>query len=519
MTTAVITGVSHHHEQELATALGAARGVEVVRRCADVAELLSTGASGVADVAVVSADFRGLDRDALRHLAGHGVRAAGYVTPGDDAGEARLRQLGITAILRPGSEPEELGAAIVALVEGDDGRSTSGGADGDATGPGAAGRSSGPAAGDDHAGTSITDADLERLLETSPGAAPDAGSGARARLAAVTGAVAGATAGSAAAGSAADGATDRGGESVDLEETDSSTDGLGGFGRGRVTAVWGPTGAPGRTTIAVAVAGQLAARGVRTLLVDLDTWGASVSQLLALIDEAPGVAAAARASEQGTLDRAALARVAPEVGPGLRVLTGIPKPDRWPELRAAAVEDVLDKARGLVDHVVVDCGFAIEDDEELSYDTAAPRRNATTLTALENADSLFVVGAADPIGLQRLVRAVQDVGVVPSPEPIVVVNKVRASATGPKPEKAITDVLGRFAGLEEPIFVPWAPDECDGALLAGRSLVEFAPNAAVTRAVGRLVDVVRPELVPAGGTRADRRSARGRGGRGPRRTT
>ena len=52
-------------------------GSTVVRRCADVAELLSTGASGVADVAVVSADFRGLDRDALRHLAGHGVRVAG----------------------------------------------------------------------------------------------------------------------------------------------------------------------------------------------------------------------------------------------------------------------------------------------------------------------------------------------------------------------------------------------------------------------------------------------------------
>ena len=69
MTAAVITGVSHHHEQQLVSLLESADGVEVVRRCADVAELLSTGASGVADVAVVSADFRGLDRDALRHLA------------------------------------------------------------------------------------------------------------------------------------------------------------------------------------------------------------------------------------------------------------------------------------------------------------------------------------------------------------------------------------------------------------------------------------------------------------------
>ena len=92
-----------------------------------------------------------------------------------------------------------------------------------------------------------------------------------------------------------------------------------------VTVVWGPTGAPGRTTLAVTLAARLAAAGVRTLLVDLDTWGASVAQVLGLVDEAPGAVAAARASEQGTLDVPGLARLAPEVVPGLRVLTGLPQ--------------------------------------------------------------------------------------------------------------------------------------------------------------------------------------------------
>ena len=105
-------------------------------------------------------------------------------------------------------------------------------------------------------------------------------------------------------------------------------------------------------------------------------------------------------------------------------------------------------ARGVVDHVVVDVGFALEDDEELSYDTAAPRRNATTLTALEAADHLVVVGSADPVGLQRLVRGVQDLAVIPSPTPTVVVNKVRASVAGPRPERSIAEVLGRFAGMD-----------------------------------------------------------------------
>jgi len=459
MTVGVVTGVSHHHEQELVSALESASGVNVVRRCADVAELLSTGASGVADLAVVSPGFRGLDRDALRHLAGHGVRVAGLVATGDDAGEARLRQLGVRVLLRPGTEPDEVARTLVDLA---DGAVASGAAV--ASGP------AGPAGPAPFAPSPVSDDELELWL------ADDAGR-------------------DGSSGSADD-------ESPPL--------------RTRITAVWGPTGAPGRTTLAITMAATLAARGVSTLLVDLDTWGASVAQALALIDEAPGVAAAARASEQGTLDRASLSRVAPEVTSNLRVLTGIPKPERWPELRAAAVEDVLEKSRTLVDHVVVDCGFAVEDDEELSYDTAAPRRNATTLTALECADDLVVVGSADPIGLQRLVRAVQDVGVVPSPEPVVVVNKVRASATGSAPERAITDVLGRFAGLEDPHFVPWAPEECDAALLAGRSLVEQSPDGSVAGAVAGIVDAVCPQHA-AGETRAGRRG-RVRLGRGKRRS-
>lgn len=514
MSTAVITGVSHHHEQELVSAVDAAPGVTVVRRCADVAELMSTGASGVADVAVVSSDFRGLDRDALRHLAGHGVRVAGLVVAGDESAEARLRQLGVTTLLRPGTDPGELSRVLQDLAGGVTSAAPEGSADGPSRTTGATGTTGTDRSGAEERSGGISDAELEQLLRDPSGGAASGGAasgvtarsgeGSRAGEAGLAGPGDGGLGGRGQTGAPLSGAAS--GAALGAHEDD---DVFGdGSRRARLTAVWGPTGAPGRTTVAVTLAADLAARGVRTLLVDLDTWGASVSQSLALIDEAPGVAAAARASEQGTLDSASLARVAPEVSSGLRVLTGIPKPERWPELRAAAVEDVLEKARALVDHVVVDCGFAIEDDEELSYDTAAPRRNATTLAALEASDHLLVVGSADPIGLQRLVRAVQDVGVVRSAEPVIVVNKVRASATGAKPEKAIGDVLGRFAGLEEPHFVPWAPQECDAALLAGRSLVESAPTATVTRAVSRLASLVHPEVVASAEGRVSRREAK-----------
>ena len=262
--------------------------------------------------------------------------------------------------------------------------------------------------------------------------------------------------------------------------------------RARVIAVWGPTGAPGRTTLATALAAELAGRGCEVLLVDADTYGGSVAQTLGLLDEAPGIAAACRAADHGTLDVPALARLAPTVTPRLRVLTGLPKAERWPEVRAAALERVIELSRELVTVVVVDCGFCLEDDEELSYDTAAPRRNEATLTSLASADVVMAVSGADPVALQRFVRGLQELGSVPSPPPVPVVNRVRSAAVGSKPEARIAESLLRFAGLESVRFVPDDPATVDAAVLAGRSVVEFAPDSAVSRAVADLATALAP---------------------------
>jgi Mrp family chromosome partitioning ATPase len=64
-------------------------------------------------------------------------------------------------------------------------------------------------------------------------------------------------------------------------------------------AVWGPTGAPGRTTVAVNLAAELALLGRHTLVVDADTYGGTIAQAVGLFDESPGLAAAARAAGQG----------------------------------------------------------------------------------------------------------------------------------------------------------------------------------------------------------------------------
>lgn len=265
---------------------------------------------------------------------------------------------------------------------------------------------------------------------------------------------------------------------------------------GRLVAVWGPTGAPGRTTVALGVADALTrapgTRGGPVLLVDADTYGGTVAQQIGLLDDAPGLAAATRTAATGRLDAVTLAALTPRLDSGLRVLTGLGRAERWPEVTASGLTETWRAARELATWTVVDCGFCVEQDEALSYDTRAPRRNGATLSALEEADRVLVVGAGDPIGLQRLVHALgalDTLGVAPARRHVVV-NRVRASASGSRPEAAVRAALERYAGVRDVAVLPDDRPTCDAALLAARTPHEQDPTAPLTRALAALAQQV-----------------------------
>ncbi|MET3949662.1 P-loop NTPase [Arthrobacter sp. UYEF36] len=265
-----------------------------------------------------------------------------------------------------------------------------------------------------------------------------------------------------------------------------------GSGTGEIIAVWGPAGSPGRTLLAANMAAELAAEGKSVLLVDADSYGASVAAMLGLLDESAGLAQACRLADQGLLDADALLRIAAPVvtrAGSFRVLTGITRADRWTELRAAALSLVLARARQVADVTVVDTGFCLESDEELSFDTMAPRRNAATLRSLELADTVFAVGAADSIGVPRLVRGLAELeSAVPQASPRVVLNKVRQSAVGRSPERQLRDAWDRY-GPAAPLgaFLPADPVSSDAALLSGSLLLEAAPDSPLRKSIAALV--------------------------------
>src|SRR5829696_3465010 len=213
MTLQVFTAVTGAAwESELVGALDRAdHGVTVVRRCVDVSELLAVAATGTGQAALLSAELRRLDGDAVARLEAAGVAVVGLVEPGDERSADRLRQLGVRQVLPADADPDAIAQAL-------------------------------REAGAFPAGRDVADPRAALPVLGVP------------------------------------------------EQPEERPAGLG-----RVVAVWGPTGAPGRTTVAVGVADELSRLGVSTLLVDADVYGGVVAQLLGLLDESPGLAGAAPA--------------------------------------------------------------------------------------------------------------------------------------------------------------------------------------------------------------------------------
>lgn len=405
----VIIAVLSPAETRVVEAIDAHRTLEVVRRCADLAEAAGAASAGLGSAVVVS-DQPHLTRAVLADFFALGIAVVGVPSTPESA--EQLRILGIEAIVAPHAADLEIVTAIETEIT----------------------RVHALTASQVWNRKSSTDA-RERL-----------GSAHFATIAAQP------------------------------APTDRSA--------GELIAVWGPTGAPGRTTVAVNLAAEFSAGGARVLLVDADTYGGAVAQACGLTDEAPGLAALARTAQHGAIETHDVARHALMLAPGLYVLTGVTRAERWSELPSIALGEVWRAARAWADVTVVDCGFSLESDEDLTYDTRAPQRNGATLSALAAATRVVAVGSAEPLGIQRLVHSLPALAELSSVEPVVVVNRVRPTVAGPRPEEAVADALLRFASVERAWTLPWDPHACDAATLAGQTLVERAPRSKLRRAMG-----------------------------------
>ena len=248
---------------------------------------------------------------------------------------------------------------------------------------------------------------------------------------------------------------------------------------GNLMTVWGPIGAPGRTSIAVAIADELALLSLPTLLADVDTYGPSVAQHLGLLDDSSGVAAVCRLAGQGRLDGTAVVRSAVALPSGLRVLTGIPRTERWEELRPAALDLLWQHSRSFAASTVADIGFCVEQDELAWFEPGMPSRNQAAVATLAAADTLVAVTSADPVGLTRFLRQAPLVReLAPAASFNVVVNRM---PKGRQPESEVRALLREHLDVHTATFVPDSSVLFASCRQAGRTLSEVAPRSEARR--------------------------------------
>jgi MinD-like ATPase involved in chromosome partitioning or flagellar assembly len=252
---------------------------------------------------------------------------------------------------------------------------------------------------------------------------------------------------------------------------------------GRLVAVWGGPGAPGRTTVASELAIGLARAGHEVALIDGDAWAASVAQRLGL-DESPSVTQAARLATDGwpqPLDHCL------QRGPaGCSVLVGLARSELWPEVRERSWRAVLAAARERADVVIVDLAAPIEEDEDLVADRSPYRRNTMTVLALCEADDVLLVSAGDPIGLRRGIvahRTVADVRPEVARRTRVIVN--RAPTTSRRLQDCST-LVAEWTGRPPIAFLP-TESAFDRVVWEGRPLHEVAPRSPWLRELRGLV--------------------------------
>ena len=189
----------------------------------------------------------------------------------------------------------------------------------------------------------------------------------------------------------------------------------------RLVAFWSAPGSVGRTTTALNLA-ACAALKARVLFVDLDFVSPSVA-LLAASQDLPSLSTVLHHHQiAAQADSSFLREFAPRFSGspnGFRVIAGISRPDRWPEIDPQLLRALFQDLSSHVDVIVCDL-------QASAHKLLAS--NAVARSILAEADMVVALANANPLSLSRLLREIHE---------------MRAMRAG---EKSIQVVFNRVGG-------------------------------------------------------------------------
>jgi MinD-like ATPase involved in chromosome partitioning or flagellar assembly len=170
----------------------------------------------------------------------------------------------------------------------------------------------------------------------------------------------------------------------------------------KVFTIWGPLGSTGKSTAALNLAYEFALLGQRTILLDLDTYSPSLSQLLPVQETTSGLAGAGRLIRQGRFSPEELERLSINIKHGrtqFRLLPGLPNSNRWSELTPETVQPLIAVCNLNFDVIVIDVASNLED--ALTMPESPTTRNAVTRTAIKLSTKVITVLSPNQVSISR----------------------------------------------------------------------------------------------------------------------
>lgn len=258
-----------------------------------------------------------------------------------------------------------------------------------------------------------------------------------------------------------------------------------------VVAVWGATGSPGRTTVATTLATLFGGAGVSTLLIDADPRGGTVATSLGLLDEVPGFMAICRLAARGELDEAQIKRLAGRYRFShgeIDVLTGLARPYRATDAQRDSVDQAMLTLRSHYEAIVIDLGSDLPSSDHAAIQESTPG-SALNAQLLEEADVVWAVIEASPVGVARFARAQSGFDEVRSGKPVRYwLNKVDSTRRALGDEAVLSEALWRFTGLGEYWSIPHDFGSTQRARMAGDALVALGGKQSIIQSLSGPVE-------------------------------
>ena len=261
-----------------------------------------------------------------------------------------------------------------------------------------------------------------------------------------------------------------------------------------VTALWGPAGSPGKSTIAVNIATELALAGERVLLIDLDTLAPSLALGLGLVATPAGLSACLRLAEQNRLTHEEYKRLTIAISLGrheLSFMPGLSSPHRWPEVTPDRLEKLFSDLQGEIDHVVLDLPQATTFKTSLFHPSSMANnefsRDTLLKEVLKRASKVVLVAGSDPVAASRFLIAKEFIDELEqSIDPLLAVNRFRTTALGKAAREELEETFLTLAKLRVDVFIPEDRENLDKAMLNGLPLALLKRSSPARVAIAEL---------------------------------